>query len=144
MKTKLMIAAVLAIVAPLALHAQDRWENQARGEMRRVLNFAADRGFSLTRQYYKGTLKEGQYQDLTVTLSKGRDEVLVAVCDADCRDVDIALLEADGREIAADRDDSDLAIVQVPDGHPGAHRVRVSMAHCRVAPCRFEIGLISR
>jgi hypothetical protein len=142
MKKVVAVLLVLgAALVPMRLQAQ---ESTTTRQMRRVAVVANDRGFSMTRQYYRGDLSRGRVEEFNVELSDSQMQMLVAVCDNDCSDVDISLYELNGREIASDRSYDDHPMVMVPSGHPGTHRVRVSMPGCSVSPCRYEFAVFNR
>lgn len=77
-----------------------------------------------------------------MTFTNSAEQVVVAVCDGDCADLDLVLLETDGREIAADRNADPHPIIRIPHGHGGRHQVRIVMHGCRAVPCRDEVGLL--
>lgn len=138
-----LVAAAVVIALPLSLRA-DQWDAQVRLQMLGTAVGAIANGYTLADRMEVGSLRDGGTRSFTVNVRAGVQYLLVANCDADCDDVDLVLSERDGREIAADRRDNDLAIVAVPAGHPGAHTVTVSMASCRSNPCRFGLGLFTR
>ncbi len=142
-RTAIVIALVAAAI-PATLQAQDRWENQVRGQMARVAARAASRGYSMTPQYYYGRLRDGRSEVLNLNLSASQEYVIVAACDADCSDVDLALYESDGRVVTSDLRSDDLPVIEVPSGHGGTHPVKISMANCVSNPCRYEIAVFTR
>ncbi len=138
------LAILAAVVIPVGLQAQDRWENQVRGQMTAVTTRAASAGYALTPQYYYGRLRNGQSETIDLTFSSAREYLIIAACDADCPDVDLRLFEGDGELLSSDLASDSLPIVSVPTGHSGMHTVRVSMARCFVDPCRYEIAVFTR
>jgi hypothetical protein len=136
----LAFAAAVALATPLAVYAQDLTHRQ----MEQVISTAQRRGFALTSQYYRGSLDDGRITEVNVTLASNDEQMIAAVCDGDCSDIDLSVYETDGREIGSDRGNDDYPLVFVPTGHAGAHRVRVSMANCHVNPCRYELAVFSR
>jgi len=138
-------AATVAAVslAPAAARA-DQWQNQVRIQMIGAVGVAAAHGFALREEVQLGVLRQGQAMVYDIDFSRYRDYVLVANCDADCGDVDLVLTEPDGREVIADRDADDQAVLLVPASHKGDHKLRVSMANCRRGPCRFGLGVFTK
>jgi hypothetical protein len=139
-----LFAAAVAVTLPVGLGATDRWEDQVRSQMAVAVVGAAFNGYELGDDLEVGSLRDGSIVTFDLTLAKGVDHLLVATCDDDCSDVDLILREPDGRETAADRDADDVAVIVVPAGHSGAHRVTVSMAQCSANPCRYALGLFTR
>jgi uncharacterized protein YfaP (DUF2135 family) len=140
-RTFLFALATVALV-PAAARA-DQYDNQVRIQMFATAVGAVADGFSMRVPLEIGSLRQGQYQTYTLRMDGNLRYRLVANCDNDCSDIDISVTEPDGREIAWDRRDGDLAVVDL-SGHPGAHTVRVSMAGCRLGPCRFGLGVFGR
>jgi hypothetical protein len=132
---------VLAIV-PAAAHA-DQFDSQVRVQMFATAIGSAADGWRLTEQMQVGALRQGYFTTYTLTTSDNLSYRLVANCDSDCSDIDISVTEPDGREIAWDRRSGDLAVVDI-SGHRGAHTIKVSMASCRLGPCRFGLGVFTK
>ena len=132
------------LVLATTAEGQDRWATQARGEMTRAAQIARDAGFGITDSYYHGSLSDSRAKELDMSFSAEHTQVIVAVCDFDCRDIDLALLEPNGREVEADRSVGDTAAIIVPPNHSGRHTVRVSMPYCKVSPCRYELAVFRR
>lgn len=139
-KRATVLLALVATAMPLGLQAQDT----TKWRMQQVASVAGNRGFEMTSQYYHGSLNSGRIQEWNLELSDRRQQMIVAVCDSDCTDLDISLFEADGQEIAADRSRDNHPVIFVPSGHPGAHRIRVSMPACSLNPCRYELAVFAR
>jgi hypothetical protein len=140
-RTVLFTLATVAMV-PAAARA-DQYDSQVRVQMLATAIGAVADGFSLRVPMQIGGLRQGDYTTYTLTMDGSVRYRLVANCDNDCSDIDISVTEPDGREIAWDRRDGDLAVVDI-SGHPGAHTVKVSMAGCRLGPCRFGLGVFGR
>lgn len=143
-RSSLVALATLAVtVVPAAAAHADQYDSQVRIQMVASAMGAVADGFSMRVPLEIGSLRQGQYQTYTLTMDGNLRYRLVANCDNDCSDIDISVTEPDGREIAWDRRNGDLAVVDV-SGHPGRHTVRVSMASCRLGPCRFGLGVFGR
>ena len=140
-RTVALALATLALV-PTAARA-DQYDSQVRVQMFATAIGAVADGFTLRVPMQIGGLRQGDYTTYTLTMEGNVRYRLVANCDNDCSDIDISVTEPDGREIAWDRRDGDLAVVDI-SGHPGPHTVKVSMAGCRLGPCRFGLGVFAR
>ncbi len=141
-RTALLTAATVAALPTLSL-AADRWESQVRLQMLAAVAVSLTQGYTLRDDVQVGSLRQGQSTSFTFTASEGQQYMVVANCDADCRDVDLVVSEPDGREFA-DRDATDLALVKLGSGHTGTHRITVSMPHCQANPCRFGLALLTK
>jgi hypothetical protein len=88
-------------------------------------------------------LNEGASQDYPVTLIAGVPYKIAGVCDNDCPDLDIKLLDSRGRELASDSLTDSLPIVSYRPGQSGDYRVRVIMYDCNVAPCSAGLTVMA-
>jgi hypothetical protein len=88
-------------------------------------------------------LNEGATQDYPVTMIAGVPYKIAGVCDNDCPDLDIKLLDSNGRELASDSLTDSLPIVSYRPGQSGEYRVRVVMYDCNVAPCSAGLTVMA-
>jgi hypothetical protein len=88
-------------------------------------------------------LNEGASQDYNVTLIAGVPYKIAGVCDNDCPDLDIKLLDGSGNELASDSLTDSLPIVSYRPGQTGNYRVRVVMYDCNVAPCSAGVTVMA-
>jgi len=59
----------------------------------------------------------------------------VAACDQDCEDIDIAISDSEGAELASNMEADNPTSVDVTPGRSGPHKVRVWLAQCANEPC---------
>jgi hypothetical protein len=137
-------AVLTALALSVTLSAQDRWSQDARARMQQVAFTIGDRGYAVTSQYYRDSLRTRQSQTIDMTFTNSAEQVVVAVCDGDCAGLDLVLLETDGREIAADRNADPHRIIRIPHGPGGRHQIRIVMHGCLADPRRDEVGLCVR
>jgi hypothetical protein len=88
-------------------------------------------------------LNEGASQDYNVTLIAGVPYKIAGVCDNDCPDLDIKLLDGSGNELASDSLTDSLPIVSYRPGQTGNYRVRVVMYDCNIAPCSAGVTVMA-
>jgi hypothetical protein len=88
-------------------------------------------------------LAEGARQDYNVTLIAGVPYKIAGVCDNDCPDLDIKLLDSSGNELANDSLTDSLPIVTYRPGQSGSYRVRVVMYDCNVSPCSAGLTVMA-
>jgi hypothetical protein len=74
-----------------------------------------------------------------ISLQEGTEYRIVGVCDDDCEDMDLTLLDPLGREVDSDHlPDPSPLLVHEPDAS-GEYTVSVYMASCWVDPCAYQI-----
>ena len=122
----------------------DQFERQVRQQLDSAARRLGKDGYELTHNVFTGELRENQYEDVTVELNRGRTYVIVAVCDNDCKDVDLRLLNRGGREIDNDVEADDYPTVAVEPDRDERYTVRTIMATCNTQPCRYGFGVFSR
>jgi hypothetical protein len=88
-------------------------------------------------------LNEGASQDYNVTMIAGVPYKIAGVCDNDCPDLDIKLLDGSGNELASDSLTDSLPIVEYRPGQTGNYRVRVVMYDCNVNPCSAGLTVMA-
>ncbi len=88
-------------------------------------------------------LNEGARQDYNVTMIAGVPYKIAGVCDNDCPDLDIKLLDGSGNELASDSLTDSLPIVSYRPSRSGEYRVRVIMYDCNVAPCSAGLTVMA-
>ena len=86
-----------------------------------------------------GSLRHGQRTDWTIFLVKEVDYRIHGVCDNDCRDLDLILLDERGNEISQDTSTDDIPIVSARPRWTGRFTLRVLMEDCRVSPCNYGV-----
>ena len=62
---------------------------------------------------------------------------ILGVCDNDCRDLDLALYDENGKLIGSDQKVDDLPAVSVTPSWTGPFTVRATMASCRTRQCLY-------
>lgn len=93
-----------------------------------------------TRNYIIGRMNSGASDSWTFSLPGNSTYRIVGVCDNDCDDLDIAVLDGD-RKVAEDVLDDDVPIVNFSSKGETRYTVRVTMASCKSEPCFFGIGV---
>ncbi|HWA16881.1 MAG TPA: hypothetical protein VG817_10635 [Gemmatimonadales bacterium] len=132
----------LLLLAGPPLQAQgDRWQRQIDAALVRATTMATGRGYLSTGQRLTGALFLDESEYRTFTLAPGKDYLLVAVCDADCRILNLVLSNPNGDEIAYDRQEGNAPFVQATAARGGEYRLKVIMRGCRRSPCRYGVAL---
>lgn len=80
-------------------------------------------------------LQAGGEHDWSVRLRRGTDYRIVGACDNECNDVDLILLDAQGREIDSDLLTDDYPIVSVRPESDSRYTVRIRLVTCTIEPC---------
>ena len=125
----------LAMIVPVgSAMAQDGLVEQLLAKADELFRNEGYRSTGWTRT---GELKQGERTELAVKLTGGKAYQLVGACDGDCKDMDIQIVDLNGREVDRDEQEDDFPIVHVPQS--GNYTVRVIMASCSASPCAYGV-----
>jgi hypothetical protein len=142
---RVVVSALLGLtLAATAAHAQDRWQQVVRDQLRQVGQATEQRGYSMTSEVFQGSLDDDESENFSVNLERGKDYVLWGVCDQDCTDVDLVIYDSDGDEVDSDLETDDKPLLHVVPSRDGRYRVKVTMVSCSAEPCRYGVGLWSK
>jgi hypothetical protein len=136
----ILVAALAA--APAA--AQIPWDRQVDERLRAVSTDLAPQGWRVAGDPFTGRLAQGGQDSLRVALRAGTRYALVAVCEADCRDLEVALLGETTTLVAQGTARSDRPVVEIEPGTTGKYRIVVTMARCATNRCGYAIGVFTR
>ncbi len=102
------------------------------------------RGFTPTGVAHRGILLQGERESLVVTLVPESQYVALGACDEDCGNLNLHLLDADGKRVAVDvaRDARPALTVSPPAA--GDYRIEVAMVQCSAEPCYYGMSLLGR
>ncbi|WP_420128352.1 hypothetical protein [Longimicrobium sp.] len=119
----------------LVMDAYDRTVFQRLGEM------AAWRRLVMpTHHPWLSKAAHGVITGTTVTLTGGTRYTLVAVCDQDCTDLDLRVLDG-GYLLGEDRSTDETAVVELAPARDVRLTVETIMAQCAQSPCHFAVGV---
>lgn len=139
--TRILLAllALLALGDPVA--AQAPWAQGRRALQQGPGGTFEHNGYRLAGEPRTGSLAQSDSAELAFELRPGVEYKLVGACDANCADLNLRLLDAAGDQVDLDDIPEDNApIVTLAPAGAGVYRLRVLMAACSRAPCRFAVG----
>lgn len=82
-----------------------------------------------------GELAQAEIGEFTLQVNEGVEYFFMAVCDADCGDVDMALFDEDDNELVSDIEQDDYPYLHFGANQSGVWTVRVLMANCGADTC---------
>ena len=130
-------AVALLRLDPAALHPRDyvRWRMEGlQGEM-------SDEGYEAVYDIEFGALDDDEKTSFRFPLVGGSDYRLVAVCDANCADVDLLMYDGQGIEVARDVPGERTGFVNLSPARSDAFRAEIWMYACRSGPCHIGFGV---
>lgn len=122
----------------------DQWTATVLRQLSAVDGVARNEGMQRLGNPLVGSIAAGSSTTLQVNLNAGRRYRLFGVCDNDCTDMDLRLVDPSGQTVAEDVEADDVPIVAHTAQRTGSYRVQVIMARCSVSPCRYGVSLYGR
>jgi hypothetical protein len=101
-------------------------------------------GFTPTDQRRRGALPYGGNALIPVDLVEGVNYRMVGVCDQDCPDLDLTLIDPKGVEVDGDYLDDAVPILAFIADTTASYTVDVTMVACFVDPCQFRLEVFSQ
>ncbi|KPK79154.1 MAG: hypothetical protein AMS25_13660 [Gemmatimonas sp. SM23_52] len=131
------------LTLPAQARAQSQWEQQVLDQLRTAGDVLGPDGYTLRGDPHTGTLKNESSEDFSIALEGGVRYILVGVCDNDCTDVDLRLLDESGQEVDSDFEDDDVPMVEAAPARAARYTVHVHMAKCSTEPCFYGVGMFA-
>jgi hypothetical protein len=144
----LSLALCLSAVAASNVHGQS-YRQILQTQVDAVDGSLRERGYrpdpgAFPSDFIAGFLEAGASVGLELTLQAGAAYVVVGVCDADCTDLDLAVLDASGNVLAEDELTDDVPVLEFNGPPTGVAMLLVTMHQCSVEPCGFAYKVYRR
>ena len=88
-----------------------------------------------------GNLEQGNQIEMSFKLRKGQKYGFVAVCDQNCNDIDLRLVDVDGQLIDEDTDVDNTAAIAYTAEETSAYDLAVIMPSCDQTECAYAVGV---
>lgn len=141
-----MIGMVVLCLGATFSFAQD--DTAFRDQINKFLGFAEQKanelGFTKTHNHFLDRLNPGDTDSITLELDGGKQYMLIGVCDTDCKDLDMRLLDSDGTQVAVDTLDDDLPVLEFAPSRTGKYKIQVKMIQCSNSPCYYGVGAFGK
>ncbi len=139
-----VILLTLAAIGSTSAPTQTRWERQVSDQLRVIATDIAAAGWRRAGDPLTGELRQGQDETLRVPLRGDVEYALVALCDEDCRDIELTVLGAGDTVLARSEGWSARPMLELRPSESGKYRVVVTMSHCSTSPCAYGVGLFQK
>ena len=140
----LVLLAAASASGVLAQIPDDRYVEQVRTLLERYQTVLEGEGLSRTHDLHYVKVNKGASNEFTLTLKQSVEYSIVAVCDADCDNVDVTLFDENNNEIDMDTKGDRTPVVQVTPRWTGEFRIVVSVPGCRASRCTVGIGVYGK
>jgi hypothetical protein len=144
MRTTSIAAAGALLLAAVPVSAQQGWSELLDYVLAETSATFEQEGYRFAGFAHEGALDYGGRESVAIRLSAGTDVMLLGVCDVDCDDLDLAILDTEGRRVDVDTSTDDAPVVSITPKRTGLYTVGVQMAGCSAEPCRYAIQAFAR
>ncbi len=144
MRIVLGIAAAFAVAAPAVQAQEMNHEELIQEQLKVAERLVAAEGYQPRQEHVVGSVELGETVTQSIRLGNGGNYMVIAVCDADCSDVDLAVYDSERKLVGSDNDESDVAIAQVATAAAGGFTAEVTMYSCAVSPCFYGLGVFEK
>ena len=144
MRTIWTNAALLALlILPGRARAQDNYFTQyATKEMERLVASWKRLGFEPVTDLQVGVQRPRDRDTLTVQLDHGWQYAALTMCDDDCGDLDMNLLDSTGKRVAFEATSSARSLLRILSPADGTYRLEIVMMKCSTPPCYYAAQLL--
>jgi hypothetical protein len=104
----------------------------------------AESGYAQAVGPLAGALASSRIAQLPLTLRAGQQIRIVGVCDQDCRDLDLRVLDPRGQVVGIDTRGNARPVIDMRAEIYGQHTIEVGMVDCRAPRCRFAVNVYTR
>jgi len=115
-----------------------------RQQLREAGRAAEREGYRLSHDPFTGKLRPRDAEFITITLRAGVNYIIVAVCDQDCRDMDLRLFDENRNLISEDVSPDDVPVVSVTPRRTATFRIQAIMSRCAAPECLYGVGAFAR
>lgn len=102
---------------------------------------ARGRGYTGSQVFNGGSLEQRETGTLRFALQGGERYVAIGLCDKECSDIDIGVYDEQGIEIAGDRAEDAIPIVELDPEEDTTVIFRLKMLQCDLEPCAYALGV---
>lgn len=120
------------------------YQDQILGRLGQVEQAFASQGWTQIAAPVTGQLNQGATMTHPVTMNVGGEYRIIGVCDNDCSDLDLTLLDGYGNPISQDNSTDATPIVSVVPTSSGQFNVNAHMFQCTVQPCYYALVMYGR
>ena len=144
-----LLASIFLLALACSARAQNAWRDILERQMTAVGNTVAQEGYRAEPGAFRtdmivGTLGAGAGVGLEVDLEFGVEYLIVGVCDGDCTDLDLSLVDLQGNVLFQDELDDDAPVLRFTAPAGGTYFLQIDMYACSVEPCSFGYKVYRR
>ena len=113
-------------------------------QLQNIGSTMADQGYNMAQQSEILWLDDDETKTISVYLNSSNRYQIWGVCDGDCTDLDLELVDLYGNQIDVDILDDDVPLLDPEFPQTGNYNIRVKMHECSIEPCKVGIGFYAQ
>jgi type IV secretory pathway VirB10-like protein len=130
--------------APEVSTASDEaYRAQITSQLMSMSQSAAENGFTFTDSFVDKLSNEGSY-GLSLSLDEGSTYMVKAVCDEDCRDVDLLIYDENSNLVQADEEMNDFPEAVISPALSGDFTLEITMPNCAAQYCYYGVSIFEK
>lgn len=133
------VFSILSFLTPAESQAQS-YAVTVWNQLNSQYTSANNNGYASSK-YIIGRLKNSETENWNITLYAGNTYMITGVCDGDCKDIDLALIDSGRKELVSDLSADDVPVLLYDVKTTGTYTVKVTMYSCTQDPCYFGLGI---
>jgi len=138
-----IILLTLVLLMPISCLA-DKYREQVEGQLAVIKLLTKEKGYEETHNDKFDKLSSNKSDSFSFQLRKDKKYLVLAVCDNDCKDMDLVLYDENNNEVAKDKSTDSLPVVEVNPKWTGKFKLKVIMESCSNNPCTYGIGILGK
>jgi hypothetical protein len=129
--------------APAEANRYEQYRRQVEKRLLLLEEVSRRRGLRTSHQFHYDTIRGDRTSSYTLNLDRGTTYTIVGVCDDDCRDLDLTVVDDNGNVIDRDRSDDPVPVVTVRPKWSARFRITLSMEDCGTRDCVVGVGVFA-
>jgi hypothetical protein len=101
-------------------------------------------GWIETHNEQFGILNHQKVNSYNFNLKANTSYKVIAVCDKNCKDLDLVLFDENNKEVSRDSSKDNMPIVEVIPKWTGKYNLKVVMYQCNTNPCFYGVTVLAR
>lgn len=134
---------VVVALASAPVFAQS-YARQVWNQLQDAYNQVSDNSDFELEKYVISKLDQGKTDSWTFSLERGAEYLILGVCDNDCSDLDLTVVDSNDNVIVKDEGEDDSPMTRFRVNRSGDFTVDIDMFKCRDNPCFFGFGLFKK
>lgn len=114
-----------------------------KAKLRLAENIAREKGFAQSHETKIGKLRGEEVETITTELDAGEDYFILGICDEDCSDMDMRILDSNNNVITSDEENDDTPVLQITPRQTARYKIQVKMVKCGNPPCFYGMTIFS-